>query len=55
MKLFKALLARVIEAKTDDEINMICADIDRAFQNEKIKYDENELLYRLINKMHYGV
>lgn len=52
MKLFKALMARVLEAKTEDEVNAVCADIDRAYQSEKIKWDENELLYRLVNRLH---
>jgi len=52
MKLFKALLARALQVKTEQELNTLCADIDRAYQSEKIKADENELLYRLINRLY---
>ena len=53
MKLFKALLVRALSAQTETEWNTICGDVDRAYQNEKIKADENEILYRLINRLHY--
>lgn len=52
MKLFKALMSRALEIKTDAELNQLCADIDNAYQHEKIKADENDLLYRLINKLY---
>lgn len=54
MKLFKALMARAMDVKSKSELNALCGDIDRAYQSEKIKADENELLYRLINKMNYN-
>lgn len=52
MKLFKALFARTLEIKSRAELDALCGDIDRAFQTDKIKPDENELLYRLINKLY---
>ena len=52
MKLFKAFMARALGVKTDAELNILCADIDRAYQSGKLKADENELLYRLINRLH---
>ncbi|MBQ1776625.1 MAG: hypothetical protein IIZ93_00565 [Acidaminococcaceae bacterium] len=52
MKLFKSLLGRVLTAQTETEWNTLCADIDFAYQHEKIKADENELLYRFINRLH---
>lgn len=52
MKLFKAFMARALGVKTDIELNILCADIDRAYQSGKLKADENELLYRLINRLH---
>lgn len=55
MKLFKALMVRALDIKTDEELNQLCADIDRAYQSEKIKADENELLYRLLNRLHKPV
>ena len=51
-KLFLALMARALEVKTADELGELCRDIDRAFCMEKIKADENDLLYRLINRLH---
>lgn len=51
-KIFLMLMARAIEAKTDEEINVLCGDIDRLFQQEKIKVDEHEILFRLINRLH---
>ena len=52
MKLFKAFLARAMEIKTDEQLRQLCVDIDRAYQADKIKADENELLYRLLNKLY---
>jgi hypothetical protein len=49
MKTFKTLLARILDAASDSEINAICADIDRAFRLEKITAADNELLYRTVN------
>lgn len=54
MKLFKVFMARMLAIKTPDELSELCGDIDRAFQSEKIKVDENELLYRLINRLYSG-
>ena len=51
MKMFKALLVRAMEVKTESELTRLCADIDWNFQHEKIKADENEILYRLINRL----
>lgn len=48
--MFKKLIARALEVKTDTELNALCADIDRAYQSGKITSQDNELLYRLINK-----
>ena len=52
-KLCKALLARCIEAKTQLEINTLCHDVDVWFQKEKITWEEHELFFRLINKLHH--
>lgn len=52
MKLFKELLKRAMTVTTNDQLNILCSDIDRAFQSEKIKSDENEILYRLINQLY---
>ena len=48
------LMARAMDIKTESQLNELYRAIDRAYQSEKIKADENELLYRLINKMNYN-
>ena len=50
-KVFLALMARALEATTQEQINTLCGDIDRLYQQEKIKWDEHEMLFRLINKL----
>lgn len=50
--MFKKLVKMVMEAKTQDELNAACGAIDRAFQTEKIKADENEILYGLVNRLY---
>ena len=52
MKLFKALFARTLDIKSRAELDALCGDIDRAFLSDMIKPDENELIYRLINKLY---
>lgn len=54
MKLFKALLARALAVQTENELNELCGDIDRAYQAGMIKTDENELLYRTINRLGFN-
>ncbi len=50
-KLFLSLMARALEATTQEQIDTLCGDIDRLYQQEKIKWDEHEMLFRLINKL----
>ena len=50
-KLFLVLMARALDAKTEEEINLLCGDIDFHFQHEKISWQEHELLYKLINRL----
>ena len=51
-KVFLMLMARALEAETDEQISTLCGDIDRLYQQEKIKWDEHEILFRLINRLH---
>lgn len=51
-KLIQALIARILTAKTETEWNMICRDVDIAFQQERIKWQDHEMLYRLIDRLH---
>ena len=51
-KLIQALVARAIEAKSQTELDALCGDVDALFQQERIKWQEHELLFRLINKLY---
>ena len=37
----------------EDDFNKACGEIDRAFQAEKINWDDHELLYSLVSKIKY--
>lgn len=52
MRLFKVFLKRAMALKTKRDLDVLCGDIDYAFQSEKIKADENEILYQLINQLY---
>lgn len=50
-KTYREIIDMIIQASgTDAEVSEICAEIDRAFQREKIKLKEFNQLYALINK-----
>ena len=51
-KLIQALIARILTAQTETAWNMICRDVDMAFQQERIKFSDHEMLYRLIDRLH---
>lgn len=52
IKTYKALVEQIIAIETKDDFNKACAAIDRAYQQgEKITFDDNEQLYRLISKV----
>lgn len=51
-KLIQALVARALEAKTQTEVDTLCGDVDRLFQQERIKWQEHELLFRLIQRLY---
>lgn len=52
IKTYKALVDQIINSETQDDINAACAAIDRAYQHgEKITYQDNEQLYRLVRKI----
>lgn len=51
--MFKKFLERILNATTNEELEKIMADIDKAFcRDEKISGKENELLYRTINQLY---
>lgn len=47
----RKILEALTAANTQDDINSVCAAIDRAFQSEKISWQDNELLYGLVRKI----
>ncbi|MBR4590053.1 MAG: hypothetical protein IKO36_05240 [Bacteroidaceae bacterium] len=47
----RRLLELIASIETETKLNRICAEVDRAYQQEKISYKDNELLYKLINKI----
>ncbi len=51
-KLIQALIARILTAETETEWNTLCSDIDHLYQQEKIKFADHEMLYRLINRLY---
>lgn len=51
-KLIQYLIARALEAKSQLDIDTLCVDIDKLFQQERIKWQEHEMLFRLINRLY---
>ena len=51
-KLMLAMVARILAAQTDNEWNEICGDVDVLYQADRIKFDDHEMLYRLIDRLH---
>ena len=50
---FKQLVKAFTIIETEDDFNRACGEIDRAFQAEKINWDDHELLYKLVSKIKY--
>lgn len=50
MKLFKVLLMRALTIKSEGELNQLCRDIDYWFQHDKLDAEQNEILYKIVNK-----
>lgn len=50
-KLFEAYVARALNAQSDAEWEALCGDTDRAFDADKITWQEHELVFRLINRL----
>lgn len=51
-KLIQCLIARALEAKSQLDLDTLCVDIDKLFQQERIKWQEHEMLFRLINRLY---
>lgn len=50
-KPFEAFVARALSAKSDGEWDTLCRDTDRAFDADKITWQEHELVFKLINRL----
>ena len=50
--LVRALVARALEAKSQLEIDTLCRDIDTLFQQERIKWQDHEILFELIQRLY---
>lgn len=51
-KMFKKFLAEIIAAKDDDEMTEIFGRADRAYQQEKLTWKEQQMLLDLVNKFY---
>lgn len=49
--MFKKLVKAITEIRTKDDFNATCGMIDSAFQNEKLSWNDHELLYGLVSKL----
>lgn len=49
--MFKKIVAAIAAIKTHDDFNEVCGMIDRAFQKDKINWNEHELLYAVLGKV----
>lgn len=51
-KNIRDIINKMLKAQSDAEWNEITYEIDYAFQHEKITWQDNELLYGLVAKLH---
>lgn len=50
--MYKKLIQQIIETSDSEyEVNVLCYNVDKAFNDEKITAKEHEQLYVLINKI----
>lgn len=49
--MFKKFVRMLIACNTTEEVNRVCGEIDRAYQQEKISYKDNEMLFDLAVKI----
>lgn len=48
-KTFKQLVVELSNVRTKEDLNAFCADVDMSYQHDKITYQDNETLYRIVN------
>lgn len=50
-KTFKQLVVELSNVKTQEDCFRFCHDVDMSYQHDKITYQDNETLYRIVNKI----
>lgn len=49
--MYKKLVQMIIDANSEEDVNVTCSMIDRAFNDGKISWKDHEQLYALIEKI----
>lgn len=49
--MYKKLVQMIIDTNSEDDLNVTCAMIHRAFNDGKISFKDHEQLFALINKI----
>ena len=52
---FKKIVKRIRDIKTEEEFNIVTAEIDKAFEYEYINFNDHELLYDLACGYYKGI
>ena len=50
-KTFKQLVYELSNVRTKEDLNRFCFQIDMSYQHDKITYQDNETLYRIVNNV----
>lgn len=50
-KTFKQLVIELSNVKTKEDLDIFCANVDMSYQHDKITYQDNETLYRIVNNI----
>lgn len=49
--MFKKFVKRIATLTTNDEAQVLWGEIDRAFQQEKITWDDHQTLFAILSKL----
>ena len=50
-KTFKQLVVELSNVRTKEDLSRFCSDVDMSYQHDKITYQDNETLYRIVNNV----
>lgn len=50
-KTFKQLVVELSNVRTKEDLYQFCCDVDMSYQHDKITYQDNETLYRIVNNV----